>query len=196
MENILKKIYQVKQEVGAISKDSKNPYFKSNYFDINSLLAEVEPVLLEYDLVLLQPIVDNKVTSMIFDIESGESMESSIELPNIADPQKLGSAITYFRRYTLVSLLGLQAEDDDGNKASNRTKTKKVVSTPKKTVSTPKKTTPKVENEESSNTGSDDDFLSTLNSFDNAMALVEWFNEQPERDKYIDEANARIAELS
>jgi hypothetical protein len=37
-------------------------------------------------------------------------------LPNLQDPQKLGSAITY-RRYTLQSLLGLQAEDDDGNKA-------------------------------------------------------------------------------
>ena len=41
-----------------------------------------------------------------------------MELPNLQDPQKLGSAITYFRRYTLQSLLGLQAEDDDGNKAS------------------------------------------------------------------------------
>jgi hypothetical protein len=37
-------------------------------------------------------------------------------LPNLQDPQKLGSAITYYRRYTLQSLLGLQAEDDDGNK--------------------------------------------------------------------------------
>ena len=40
---------------------------------------------------------------------------SSLELPDISDPQKLGSCITYFRRYTLVSLLGLMAEDDDGN---------------------------------------------------------------------------------
>jgi hypothetical protein len=38
-------------------------------------------------------------------------------LPNLQDPQ-LGSAITYYRRYTLQSLLGLQAEDDDGNKQS------------------------------------------------------------------------------
>jgi hypothetical protein len=37
-------------------------------------------------------------------------------LPNLQDPQKLGSAITYYRRY-IYSLLGLQAEDD-GNKAS------------------------------------------------------------------------------
>ena len=40
---------------------------------------------------------------------------SSIALPTIQDPQKLGSAITYFRRYTLQSLLSLQAIDDDAN---------------------------------------------------------------------------------
>ena len=45
---------------------------------------------------------------------------SSIPLGDITDPQKLGGAITYYRRYTLQSLLGLQAEDDDGNTASGR----------------------------------------------------------------------------
>ena len=42
-----------------------------------------------------------------------------MELPTNLDAQKIGSAITYFRRYTLASLLGLQAQDDDGNSASN-----------------------------------------------------------------------------
>ena len=45
---------------------------------------------------------------------------SSIPLGDISDPQKLGGAITYYRAYTLQSLLGLQAEDDDGNTASGR----------------------------------------------------------------------------
>ena len=43
-----------------------------------------------------------------------------MDLPDIQDPQKLGSCITYYRRYTLASLLGLQAEDDDGNAASGK----------------------------------------------------------------------------
>ena len=47
---------------------------------------------------------------------------SEIDLPNIQDPQKLGSAITYYRRYTLQSLLGLQAEDDDGNGSTKQVK--------------------------------------------------------------------------
>jgi len=50
-------------------------------------------------------------------VKTGQSIISGIELPQNSDPQKLGSAITYYRRYTLVSLLGLQAEDDDGNSA-------------------------------------------------------------------------------
>ena len=63
--------------------------------------------------------------SEVIDTESGESVTSSIVLPQIDDPQKLGSAITYYRRYTLQSLLGLQAEDDDANSASQATKSQK-----------------------------------------------------------------------
>jgi hypothetical protein len=71
----------------------------------------------------LQPIENNKVKSIIYHIETGTSVSSEIDLPQLNDPQKLGSAITYYRRYTLQSLLGLQAEDDDGNKASQPAKT-------------------------------------------------------------------------
>ena len=52
-------------------------------------------------------------------------VESSIDLPNITDPQKLGSCITYFRRYTLKSLLAIAEGDDDGNLASQPTPVKK-----------------------------------------------------------------------
>jgi len=121
---IYKKLFEVKSHIGKISKDSNNPFFKSKYFDVNSLLENVEPLLHASGLLLLQPITDNKVLTQIIDIETGESVTSSMELPNLADPQKIGSAITYFRRYTLQSLLGIQAEDDDANKASgNKTNT-------------------------------------------------------------------------
>lgn len=113
--SIYKQLLSVQQEVGAISKDSKNPFFKSKYFDINKLIEVVNPVLSKHGLVLLQPIEDNKVYSRLFDAESEKSVESWLELPNLTDPQKIGSAISYYRRYTLSSLLGLQAEDEDGN---------------------------------------------------------------------------------
>ena len=118
MKELLKALANVKKEVGTLSKTETNPFFKSKYFDINSLIQQIEPLLEKNNLLLLQPIIDNKVKSVIYEVESGLCVSSEIELPNLTDPQKLGSAITYYRRYTLQSLLGLQAEDDDGNKAS------------------------------------------------------------------------------
>jgi hypothetical protein len=52
-----------------------------------------------------------------------ETIESTTVLPEQTDPQKVGSAITYFRRYALQSLLALEAEDDDAELASPKTKT-------------------------------------------------------------------------
>ena len=120
--SIYKKLFDAKKEIGKISKDSTNPFFKSKYFDINSLLEHVEPILQKHDLLLLQPIVDNHQQTVIIDIETGEKEISQIALSDIKDAQKKGSEITYFRRYTAQSLLGLQAQDDDGNKASQPSK--------------------------------------------------------------------------
>ena len=121
MKSINQKLFALQQEIGAISKDAKNPFFKSSYFDINSLLKNLKPLLGKYKLVLHQPIEKGEVHSIIECVDTNERTKpSSLELPDISDPQKLGSCITYFRRYTLVSLLGLQADDDDGNLASNK----------------------------------------------------------------------------
>lgn len=128
MENtktIYQNLFEAKKHIGKISKDSKNPFFKSKYFDINGLLNAVEPVLSENGLLLLQPIEDGKVITKIVNVADGVTIQSEMLLPNLTDAQKLGSAITYFRRYTAQSLLGLQAEDDDANLASRKPKPKK-----------------------------------------------------------------------
>tara|TARA_R110002153_G_scaffold178250_2_gene331380 strand:+ start:1420 stop:1998 length:579 start_codon:yes stop_codon:yes gene_type:complete len=116
--SLYQKLSLIQSEIGAISKDSKNPFYKSNYFDINSLIRQLNPLLHKHNLLLLQPIIHNHVKSIIYDIDGG-FVESLIELPKDLDAQKLGSAITYYRRYTLQSLLALQAVDDDGNLASH-----------------------------------------------------------------------------
>jgi len=121
-QTIYSRLLEVQKEVGAIAKDSKNPFFKSKYFDINGLIQHVNPILTKNGLVLLQPILEGKQCSIIVDAETGEQVISELTLPTLTDPQKLGSAITYYRRYTLGSLLGLQAEDDDGNIASKESK--------------------------------------------------------------------------
>ena len=112
--NIYHKLYKLQSEIGTVSKDVRNPFYKSKYFDINSLIGQLQPLLEKHKLLLIQPITDNQVRSVIVDLDGG-SVESSMKLPDIQDPQKIGSAITYYRRYTLTSLLGLQAEDDDAN---------------------------------------------------------------------------------
>ena len=121
MSQLYTKLFKLQSTVGKISKDKTNPFFKSKYFDINDLIEHLTPHLQEIGLLLLQPIKEGNVYSLLIDPENGEREESYCEIPDISDPQKMGSAITYLRRYTLQSLLGMNSnDDDDGNKSSNQ----------------------------------------------------------------------------
>ena len=125
--NIYQKLHLAKQSMGKVIKNATNPHLKRNYADINSIIDTVEPILLDHGLLLIQPVKDDKVYTIVVDIESGDRFESFMQLPVITDAQKLGGAITYFRRYTLVSLLSLQAIDDDGHEASRAPKAKPTI---------------------------------------------------------------------
>jgi len=116
------KLWKSKQEIGKVAKGKDNPFFKSKYADLNALLEATEPILLKYDLIVLQPIIDGQVCTRIIDIENGDFVESSLMLPVVSDPQKQIAGVTYFRRATLQSLLSLQAVDDDGNTVSEAVK--------------------------------------------------------------------------
>ena len=125
MENNLDKtLLKVQKEIIGIVKDNKNPYYNSAYFDVNKVLSVVRPILNKHGLIIAQPTkYDNesgKTLVWTYIIGDGELREANLPLPDIQDPQKLGSCITYYRRYTLVSLLALEALDDDGNAASNK----------------------------------------------------------------------------
>ena len=115
---IYKKLHEAKKEIGVVKKNAKNPHFKNTYADLNALIDAVEPILLEKGLIMLQPIKDGKVYTQIIDIDTFESVESWIDLSPNLTAQALGSQITYYRRYTLQSLMSLQSDDDDGQKAS------------------------------------------------------------------------------
>lgn len=116
----MKKLLEVQKEIGTLSKNAKNPFFKSQYLDLTTLIEHVTPLLNAQGLVLVQPIRGDSVHSIIYDAKDGGCIESSfITIPSsITDPQKLGGAITYFRRYTLKSLLAIAEVDDDGNLAA------------------------------------------------------------------------------
>lgn len=138
---IYKKLFTLQQSIDAVKKDSTNPYFNSAYFDINKLVEVLKPKLAELNLVILQPTIvkenKNLLQTLIIDTETGDKIESEIELPSNIEPQKMGSAITYFRRYCLQSLLFLEAEDDDGSKASPKNTNNYTPQQQTKTVSKP-----------------------------------------------------------
>jgi hypothetical protein len=110
------KLHRSKLAIGKVTKNATSHH--SKYADLNAILSTVEPVLLENGLLLIQPIHGNSVCTQIVDIDSGAMVESCMDLPQGVTPQNMGSAITYYRRYTLQSALSLQAVDDDGEKAS------------------------------------------------------------------------------
>ena len=118
MKTIYAKLLNAKKNIGKVKKTMKNGHFKNTYADINALLEVVEPVLLDNGLLLLQPIINNKVITQIIDVETGDKIESIIELDGNLNPQQRGSQITYYRRYSLQSALSLEVTDDDGNSAS------------------------------------------------------------------------------
>lgn len=110
-------------EMSGAKKGAKNPFFKSKYADLNSVVDAVRIPFCENGLSYSQfPIMqENKVgVETILMHESGEWISSVLMLPMTKqDPQAAGSAITYARRYALQSIAGIPAEDDDGNAASN-----------------------------------------------------------------------------
>jgi hypothetical protein len=116
--SIKKKVFDIRNTIGKLQKKQENPFYNSAYFDINDLLDELQPYLETNKILLTQPVRGKDVYSILECMETGEVMESYITIEGLTDPQKVGSAITYYRRYGLKSLLGISEEDDDANKAS------------------------------------------------------------------------------
>src|ERR1039458_9426767 len=122
-KTIYQKLLEVQKEVAPIKKTEDNPFFHSKYVDINGLLSALKPILNKHGLVLTQGFGAesasgrNALTTIITDSFDGQQIISLVYLPDASDPQKFGSAVTYYRRYALQSLFALEAEDDDGNTA-------------------------------------------------------------------------------
>lgn len=120
MKNIYQALSDFQAKCPLIKKDASNPFFKSKYAPLDSILPIVLPLLKECGLVVSQIPNETTLKTIIAHIESGEVLEGNADLIlDKQNPQGHGSAITYMRRYALVSMLGLNTEeDDDGNKAS------------------------------------------------------------------------------
>jgi hypothetical protein len=103
-------------------KDAKNPHFKSSYVTLEGAIDAVSEALRANGIALLQQTdVTDQGTILISRLfhESGEWIASRYPVhPVKHDPQGEGSALTYARRYALMSLVGIAPEDDDGNAAT------------------------------------------------------------------------------
>lgn len=126
MTNLYQALFAAQQEMPDLQKNAINPHFKNKYISLDSLMEQVMPVLHKHGILLLQaPASINSepaLETVLVHAESGEALAYAMPLVLERDnPQGQGSAITYARRYALMSILGLVAdEDDDAQKASTR----------------------------------------------------------------------------
>lgn len=130
-------------EMPVVPKEADNPYFKSKYADLASIVKMIQPVLHKNNLAVIQTMEDVESgvgvrTTLLH--SSGQYISGVVRMtPSKNDPQGIGSAITYARRYSLSAILGLATEeDDDGAAASGTVVTK---SAPAKTPDMAKKKT-------------------------------------------------------
>ena len=124
--NFAKAFIKAQAEMVNASKDSTNPHFKSKYADLTAVRDACVPFLNKHGIAVLQPVVqlENKQyikTTLLH--ESGEEYSCLTEIMHAQNTaQAHGSGITYARRYGLQSLVCIGAEDDDGEKASEKPK--------------------------------------------------------------------------
>ena len=139
--DLAKALLCVQRTVQPATKDAENPFTKSWYASLNSVMDACRDALIEngiwlcqYPVSVEQPNTIGLVTKLTH-AESGQWQSSLavVPLPK-ADPQGMGSAITYARRYALTAMLGMVTEDDDGEGAKNG---KKSPTRPKLPVITP-----------------------------------------------------------
>lgn len=142
--NISKALVKFKGACPVIPKNSKNPWFKSNYAALPDIQNVIDPILLKHDLIYTQhPEPGDKITTLLIHADSGEFFQSTIDINAVFEykeekhpetkqvvwrsdkpyitPQTMGSAITYAKRYAICAILGLNVDDDDdGNAGSGK----------------------------------------------------------------------------
>jgi hypothetical protein len=134
IKNIAGALVKFQASVSKVAKEANNPFFKSKYASLANILDTIQKPLSECGLAISQFPDGNALTTIILHADSGEWMESSYVMPVAKqnDPQAMGSAMTYARRYALGSILNLNIDDDDdGEKAMGRQIPKKDELTPK-----------------------------------------------------------------
>lgn len=121
-KNIYAALAAAQMQMGRAVKDSQNPAFRSKYADLASVMDACMAALNGNGIAVFQPTVDEdgqRYVKTILAHVSGETLECRVPLiVQKNDMQGFGSAVTYARRYGLMGMAGIAADDDDGNAAA------------------------------------------------------------------------------
>ena len=119
IQNLTQGLAKFHAMVGRISKDAKNPFFKSNYASLPHIITEIAEPMEKAGLVISQFPDGDGLTTMLIHAETGEYISATYTLQVVRqnDPQAQGSALSYARRYGLTSVLNLAISDDDAEAA-------------------------------------------------------------------------------
>ncbi len=123
MKTISEAFVKAKKEFSPALKCSTNPHFKSKYADLAACLEAVNEALLNNGIAVMQETSEDATgvtVETVFLHESGETIKcGKLHVPaSKQDAQGYGSALTYARRYSIMTACGIAPEDDDGNAAS------------------------------------------------------------------------------
>ena len=129
MKNIASALVKAQKAFGPALKTATNPHFRSRYADLSACIEAVIDALNDHGIALVQqnhPDPNGVIVETVFIHESGEMLNcGQLFVPaSKNDPQGYGSALTYARRYSLMSACGIAPEDDDGNAAGQKASSK------------------------------------------------------------------------
>jgi len=125
--NLFKALANFQQEVPVIHKDTQG--YGYTYADLPKVFEVINPLLKKHGLGFSQLLQGQSIQTILFHIESGETLESSTDIPqNVSlkgmnEYQVLGSAITYLRRYSISSILGIVTDKDTDAGGEQKPKT-------------------------------------------------------------------------
>lgn len=119
-DNLAEALLAAQAEFQLVPLDKTNPHFRSKYATLGAVMDATFPALRKHGLVVSQLMQGDKLRTMLMHGASGENITADHPLPAGLNPQQLGSAITYARRYSLAAMLCVVGEeDDDGNGAQS-----------------------------------------------------------------------------
>jgi hypothetical protein len=118
-------LVKAQADIENIAKTGKNPHFKSSYATLADVLDELRPKFAKHGIYIMQAAINGEGATIGVSTRllhsSGQWIESTLYVAPIKfDAQGAGSTVTYLRRYGLMAMAGVGAEDDDGEAAVGR----------------------------------------------------------------------------